>query len=149
MNYAQQIAWRLALIGTAALSIAPAQDGDPLQNLNQKVREGTHDMLGFTFEERTRWEEKDGVNFGKSVNQQDMLSRLRIGAHFDPVPCFEISAMGQDARAPFYGANAPNTLRDTMDLQEAYVEFFGHYKTGPGATFGREMLNYGESRLIG
>ena len=57
--------------------------------------------------------------------------------------------MGQDVRAPFYGANAPNTVRDTMDLQEAYIELFGRHKTGFGATFGREMLTYGESRLIG
>jgi len=53
----------------------------------------------------------------------------------------EFSAMGQDVRVPFYGVPAPNTLRDTMDLEEDYVEFFGHRKTGFGATFGREMLN--------
>src|ERR1022692_4618661 len=112
MVSAPALLWSFVLITTAAAPIAPAQE-DPLQKLNQTVQEGTHNMLGFTFEERTRWEEKDGVNFGKSVNQQDMLSRLRIGAHFDPVSWFEISAMGQDVRAPFYGANAPNTLRDT------------------------------------
>jgi hypothetical protein len=57
--------------------------------------------------------------------------------------------MGQDARAPFYGVGAPNTLRDTMDLQEAYIRFRGKDKTGFGGEFGREMLNFGESRLIG
>ena len=36
-----------------------------------------------------------------------------------------MSAMGQDSRVPWYGVPAPNTLRDTMDLQEAYLEFFG------------------------
>ncbi|HEY1758124.1 MAG TPA: alginate export family protein [Bryobacteraceae bacterium] len=122
---------------------------DPLQRLDDEVERSTHKKLDFTFEERTRWEEKDGVNFGKSVNQQDMLSRLRIGAIFQPVSWFKISAMGQDARAPFYGNGAPNTLRAPMDLQEAYVELFGQTESGFGATFGREMLNYGESRLIG
>jgi hypothetical protein len=57
--------------------------------------------------------------------------------------------MGQDARAPFYGAGAPNTVRDTMDLQEGYIELFAKRKTGFGAIVGREMLNYGDSRLIG
>src|SRR5450755_4554161 len=89
--------WSLVLMATVAMPNAPPQD-DPLQTLIQTVKEATHEVLGFTFEERTRWEEKDGVNFGKAVNQQDMLSRLRIGAHFDPVSWFEISAMGQDTR---------------------------------------------------
>src|SRR5580698_9544089 len=95
-----------ALSASMGQSIAWAQS-DPVQDLNQTLREATSDEFGFTFEERTRWEEKDGVNFGKSVNQQDMLSRLRIGANFTPVSWFTISAMGQDARAPFYGSGAP------------------------------------------
>ncbi len=139
---------------TAATLIAGFAGGgsaqqDPLAKLNKELRAGTRDIFGFTFEERTRWEEKDGVSFGKQVNQQDMLSRLRIGADVTPVSWFTMSAMGQDARVPFYGAVAPNTMRDTMDLQEAWVRFFGKRKAGFGAEFGREMLNFGEARLIG
>ena len=136
------------LVTLMAQSIASAQS-DPLQNLNQEVRESTHDIFGFTFDERTRWEQKDGVNFGKSVDQQDMLSRLRIGADFTPVSWFTISAMGQDARVPFYGTGAPNTMRDTMDLQEGYIQLFARRKKGFGALFGRQMQAYGDSRLIG
>jgi hypothetical protein len=122
---------------------------DPLQKLNDKLSEETNGKLRFTFSERTRWEEKDGVNFGKSVNQQDMLSRIWIGADFKPLPWLKISAMGQDSRVPFYGIPAPNTMRDPMDLQEGYVELFGDRKSGFGAIAGRQMLTYGESRLIG
>jgi len=121
---------------------------DPLEGLNDKVREKTGGLFGFTFEERTRWEEKSGVSFGKAVNQQDMLSRLRIGARFDPTDWLTFSAMGQDARVPWYGAKAPNTMRDTMDLEEAYVELFGRQMTGFGASFGRELLSYGEARVV-
>lgn len=113
------------------------------------MKKATGEMLSFTFEERTRWEERDGVNFGSSVNQQDMLSRLRVGSAFQPWSWLKVYAMGQDARVPFYGAPAPATVRDTMDLQEAYIEFSRERKTGLGATFGREMLDYGESRVIG
>ena len=137
----------ITVLSLQTQSVALAQS-DPVQDLNQTVRDVTHNELSFTFEERTRWEERDGVNFGKSVNQQDMLSRLRIGAVFSPVSWFTISAMGQDARVPFYGLKAPNSLRDTMDLQEAYIELFGKRKTGFGMTAGRQMLTYGESRLI-
>jgi len=109
----------LTLCSFAALTMfatapASAQD-DPLQKLNTELKAKTDNKLGFTFEERTRWEEKDGVNFGKSVNQQDMLSRVRIGMWFQPVSWFKISGMAQDVRAPFYGVPAPNTLRDTWD----------------------------------
>lgn len=148
LAFALGLPWCLVLTIAVVAPIASAQE-DPLQKLNQSVKEATNQVAGFTLEERTRWEEKDGVNFGKSVNQQDMLSRLRIGAWFEPVSWFKISAMGQDARAPFYGVAAPNSLRDTMDLQEAYLELFGRSKTGFGATFGRQMLNFGEARLIG
>ena len=125
------------------------QDFDPLQRLDQSLKTATTDKLFFTLEERTRWEEKDGVNFGKSVDQQDMLSRLRIGFGVEPTDWLTIYAMGQDARAPFYGANAPNTMRDPMDLQEAYIKLFAHRDNGFGASFGRAMLDYGETRVIG
>ena len=68
----------ITVLSLQTQSVALAQS-DPVQDLNQTVRDATHNELFFTFEERTRWEERDGVNFGKSVNQQDMLSRLQIG----------------------------------------------------------------------
>ena len=133
----------------AALFALPAFSQDPLQEWNHSLREATHNIFGLTFEERTRWEERDGVNFGKDVNQQDMLSRLRIGAQIQPAGWLQFNVMGQDARTAFYGGVAPNTMRDTIDLQEAYVQFLGNRRTGFGASFGRQMLNYGETRLIG
>jgi hypothetical protein len=145
---------RLAFHGLCAFGLMvflgpSARAQDPLQDANQTLKENTGDRFWFTFEERTRWEEKDGVNFGSAVNQQDMLSRIRIGAEYDPFDWLGFSAMGQDARAPFYGAKAPNTLRDTMDLQEAHIDLRTKYKTGLSATFGREMISYGEGRIIG
>jgi hypothetical protein len=40
-------------------------------------------------------------------------------------------------------------MRESMDLEESYVEFLGRQRTGFGATFGRQMINYGETRVIG
>ena len=140
----------LLLLSLCGVLLAPlrAQE-DPLGKVDHWLKEATGDRLYYSFEERTRWEEKDGVNFGKSVDQQDMLSRLRIGMGFEPAGWLSVYAMGQDARVPFYGAPAPNTMRDTMDLQEAYVRLFARRKTGFGASFGRAMLDYGETRVIG
>jgi len=137
------------LLATSIVAPTAIAQQDPMQKLNDKVSEDTNGKLRFTFSERTRWEEKDGVNFGKSVNQQDMLSRIFIGADFKPLPWLKISAMGRDSRVPFYGLPAPNSVRDPMDLQEGYVELFGDRKDGFGAIAGRQMLTYGEARLIG
>jgi hypothetical protein len=138
----------LTLLGLAACLAVNAQY-DPLRPANQGLQEKTGGVLAFTFEERTRWEEKTGVNFGKAVNQQDMLSRLRVGVSVTPVSWLTVYAMGQDSRVPFYGLPAPNSMRDTMDLQEAYVKLFDRQPTGFGAAFGRSMLDFGESRVIG
>jgi hypothetical protein len=136
------------LAAALMVSAAFAQE-DPLQEWNRQLRESTGGVLGFTFGERTRWEEKDGVKFGKGPNQQDMLSRIRPGVQIAPVDWLQINVTGQDSRAAFYGTGAPNTMRDTMDLVEGYVEFFARKKTGFGATAGRQSLNYGETRVLG
>jgi len=57
----------LAVAVTATFSTATAQE-DPLQEVNHALRDATNNVFSVTFEERTRWEEKDGVNFGKAVN---------------------------------------------------------------------------------
>jgi hypothetical protein len=103
------------LLGTAAVSVASAQE-DPLQRANEKLKKATDNEVFCTFEERTRWEQKFGVNFGKSVDQQDILSRLRVGCGIAPTSWLTVYAMGQDARVPFYGPLAPNTMRDPMAL---------------------------------
>lgn len=153
MSYAGTIMGLRRAVLAAMLLLAPALSRgyaqDPLADLNHSLREATGKVLGFTFAERTRWEERDGVNYGKSVDQQDMLSRIRVGVQFAPLDWLAVDVMGQDTRALFYGAGAPNSLRDTMDLQKAYIELFRQRKTGFGATLGRDMLNYGEGRIIG
>jgi hypothetical protein len=122
---------------------------DPLQHLNEQIFAKTDKILRFSFEERTRWEDRFGVGFGRNVNQQDMLSRIRLGVQVMPVEWLKVSAMAQDARVPFFGVPAPNNVRDSIDLQEGFIELFPVRKTGFGAVFGRQMLDYGEGRVIG
>ncbi len=120
---------------------------DPMQASANLVKRLTDQKLMLRFEERTRWEEQDGVKFGAAVNQQDMLSRLRVGMQYRPTRWLTLSALGQDVRAPFYGKPAPSTVRDSMDLQEAWLGF-----SPEGSkfdfSFGRRMLRYGENRVL-
>lgn len=121
---------------------------DPLAKGADLLHDVSNDKLSVHLEERTRWEEKYGVSFGKAVNQQDMLSRVRIGMTYRPNSWLTVSGMGQDARAPFYGMPAPSSMRESMDLQEAWVGI-GTQSNPLNFSFGRRMLNYGETRVIG
>jgi hypothetical protein len=107
------------------------------------------DRFQFTLEVRAREEARTGVTFGRDPDLENPLFRTRIGAQWKPLPCLKLSAMGQDSRAPRYGTAAPNSARDTMDLHESYIELFPDLKSGFGAVLGRQMLSYGEGRLIG
>src|SRR3954451_14522861 len=99
-------------------------------------------------EERFRYEFRGGNGFGRDVDTAVGLARTRVSLTYES-PVVKLSGMFQDARAPWYGLPAPNNLRDTADLQEAYFELFPKRKTGFGLLAGRIMLNYGEGRLLG
>jgi hypothetical protein len=139
------LAWALLL---ACASLPSLGQGDPAQKAADALHRASKQQLTLQFEERTRWEEQYGVKFGKSVNQQDMLSRIRIGMQYRPVSWLTFSAMGQDARAPFYGKTAPISIRDTMDLRESWLSL-APKNTRLNFSFGRRTLNYGETRVIG
>jgi len=137
----------LLLVG----GVAAAQIPSPGDELNTRLGQETGGRFRLIFEFRVREESRVGNNFGLAKNLDNPLVRTRIGAQFDATDWFRISATGQDARAPDYGGVCPTTVRDSMDLHEAFVELFAHRKTGFGALFGREAISLGEGRgrLIG
>ena len=140
-----------AAIWLLAGGVAAAQIPNPGGELNRLLEQKTGGRFRLIFEFRARDESRTGNNFGLAKDLDNPLLRTRIGAQFDAAEWFRISATGQDARAPEYGGVAPTTARDSMDLHEAFVEFFARRKTGFGAIFGREVIALGEGRgrLIG
>lgn len=130
------------------LAIHAAAQQDPLQDAAHALHQATAQKLSLSLEERTRWEERFGNNFGNAASQEYMVSRLRIGMGYTPTRWLQISATAQDARAPWYQPNAPSSLRDSMDLQEGYA-IFGSEKRALNFSVGRRMINYGETRVIG
>jgi hypothetical protein len=101
------------------------------------------------FEQRGRYETRTGSSFGKDPDVTTGLFRTRLSLTYTPARWLKLSGMVQDSRAPWYGPNAPSSVRDPADLHEGYLELFPSYKKGFGMTAGRMMLNYGEGRLIG
>lgn len=138
-----------ALLLLLAGRVLPAQVSDPGTELNRLLAEETGNRFKLTFEFRTRLEARTGNNFGRSPDLENPLFRTRIGAQWDATDWLRVSAMGQDSRVPLYGGPAPASARDTMDLQQAYLEFAAKRNTGFGALFGRQMISLGEGRLIG
>lgn len=130
-------------------SVAASQSIDPAARLFASVAAETHNKLKLAFESRGRYEIRNGMAFGREPDLATGLIRTRLGAALTPVSWLKIFGMVQDARAPWYGPGAPNTVRDAADLHEGYIELFPDYKTGFGMTIGRMMLNYGDARLIG
>ncbi len=109
----------------------------------------TGGKLKFGFEQRVRYESRTGNGFGRDPDLFTGLARTRLSLSVYPRKWVKISAMLQDSRAPWYGHGAPGNVRDPADLQEAYIELFPGRKSGFGLSAGREMLNYGEARLLG
>jgi len=141
----------LAVTFTLILAGVPlrAQWWDAPAECANTISEQTDGKLTINFEFRTRFEDKTGVGFGKSPDLSYGLVRTRFALTYKPVEWLKFSGMVQDSRAPEYGNNAPTTVRHPADLQEAYVELFPDDKTGFGLSAGRQMLTYGEGRLIG
>jgi Alginate export len=112
--------------------------------------------LCFDVQERLRFEARENnFDFDDSVDSVTddsfLLSRFRIGAAFKPVDWLKFYVQGQDSREFFsQRPNIPGALGaegdDTFDLRQGYVQL------GPkewNLTAGRQVLAYGDERLIG
>jgi len=135
----------LAVILPPAL---PAQQ-DPGRHLNAVLSEKTAKRLQLSAEVKQRVENRTGILFGRDRDITADFVRLRLGVTIRPLPWMKISGLMQDTRAPFYGGPPPGNVRDPHDLQEGYIELFSPRQAGFGITVGRQMLSFGDSRLIG
>ena len=138
----------LVLAGQAAFSI---QAGTPVQVVN-----GGGSSVALRLEARARgeWRENnfDFDDQADSLTDDEwLLTRLRLGVDWQPLPGLRFFVQGQDTREFF--SDRPNELGqlgaegdDTLDLRQAYLEIGDpkHFS----AMVGRQTLVYGEKRLI-
>lgn len=111
----------------------------------------------FDFEERLRYEFRENnfdFNSGTDVLTDDswLLQRARLGLMLKPTTWFKLYIQGQDSRE--FDSDRPNDPGvlgaegdDTFDIRQLYIEL-GESK-GFSATLGRQVLTYGDQRLIG
>lgn len=124
-------------------------------------------VLTFDFQERIRWEAREN-NFDfnsklSAANQTDDqwgMNRLRLGLTVKPNSWFKLYVQGQDSREfgsdrPGLGtviapgvANAPDG-DNAFDIRQAYVEIADYKQCPWGLKIGRQVLSYGDERLVG
>ncbi len=152
----------IAIVALAELSMAAmagpptppppkAEESNPLSFANGLV---TIDV-----QERLRWElRENNFDFNDAVNALTddnwFLNRVRIGLKIKPAPWLTIYAQAQDSREWLSDrADFPGVLGaegdDSFDLRQAYVELADYSKSPWGLKIGRQILSYGDERLIG
>lgn len=144
----RRIAAALFVLSLTAASL-PAQKWDVPADAANWVASHSNSKLKFGGEIRGRYERRTGQNFGAGPDLDTALIRSRLSLSYTPAAWLKLSGAVQDSRAPGYGVNAPNTVRNEADWLEGYIEIHPDRKKGFGATVGRMTLNYGENRLIG
>ena len=163
---------RCALLAATILttSIAPAFAGHDLATTSrksialEKAPESNplsfaDGALVFDVQERIRWEiRENNFDFNDTVDSLTddnwFEQRFRIGVLVKPCDWFKIYAQGQDSREinsdrPDFPGVLGAEGDDAFDLRQGYVEI-GNAKAFPlTLTLGRQVLSYGDERLIG
>ncbi len=104
--------------------------------------------LNVSGELRFRFEDRRGNGYRKGEDDSYGLFRTRVNIGVKPKPWLDFLFQGQDSRAP--GKNDANgVFRDPFDVRQAYVKIGGGEGSPVAVTAGRQLLLYGDQRLIG
>jgi hypothetical protein len=148
----------LLTLALPAFAATAAKKADPKPAAEASALTFANGLVTLDIEERLRWEVRDNNrDFDRSVNdvRDDgwLLSRFRLGLAIKPGSWLKLYAQVQDTREWFgQRGNVPgiNGVEggDYFDLRQAYLEF-GDFKQFPlSVTVGRQVLTYGDSRLV-
>lgn len=131
--------------------IEKTPDSNPLSFFDGK--------LVFDAQERLRWENRsnnfDFNSAARSVTDGNWFEqRFRLGMLVQPVEWLKLYVQGQDSRefnglrGNIPGANAAEG-DDAFDFRQAYIEISDYDKCPFGLKVGRQILSYGDERLVG
>jgi hypothetical protein len=139
--------------GTASAPAAPqkAPEANPLSFAGG--------ILTIDLQEKLRWEVRDNnFDFNSAVNVATddnwFLQKARIGLKFKPTSWLTFYVQGQDSREWLSDrTDTPGVLGaegdDPFDLRQAYIEIADYSQSPWGFKLGRQVLSYGDERLIG
>jgi hypothetical protein len=116
----------------------------------EKANANLPGWLKLSGEVRFRYESRQGLGFREGNDDSYGLVRTRLNIDIQPMPWLQFFVQGQDARAPgINDSSATGLYRDPFDLRQAYVRFRAGERRTVAVTVGRQLLNYGDQRLIG
>lgn len=148
----------LLLGGALSLSAADPQiAANPAQQLVIEkpalsyVNSQTPNWLSLSGEFQFRYEGRQGLDYVEGNDDHYGLARTRVNIGVRPTSWLQFHFQGQDSRAPGIRAGATNNgvFRDPFDVRQAYVKIGGGESSPVSFTGGRQLLNYGDQRLIG
>ena len=99
---------------------------------------------------RTRTENRTAFGYSEGVNDSYVLFRTRLNIDVRPSSWAQFFVQAQDSRvAAIEPRRAGPVFKDPFDVRQAYVRFSTGEKVNLAVTAGRQLLNYGDQRLIG
>jgi hypothetical protein len=105
--------------------------------------------LKLSGEFRARAEFSRNLDFERSANDSYYLNRLRFGVGVEPNSWVRFHVEGQSASALAYNDRSGlDSLADTLDFRQAYVELGRVDGKASGLRLGRQELSFGDERLI-
>ncbi len=140
-----------AIAGPPAVPAQKAPEDNPLS-----FADG---LITIDIQERLRWELRENIfDFDDGIRSLTddnwLLQRARVGLKIKPASWLTIYGQVQDSRewlsdrADFpglFGAEGD----DPVDLRQAYIELADYSKCPFGLKIGRQILSYGDERIIG
>ena len=104
--------------------------------------------IHFGGELRGRFEDPSNIGWAPKTNDAYYLNRFRLSVLVKALPWLRFYAQMQDARAGGYPGSQPNTVYNSFDLRQGYVELGSADKTGFSVKAGREDVTLGSGRLV-
>ncbi|MGF1530826.1 MAG: alginate export family protein [Puniceicoccaceae bacterium] len=143
-------ATRQAAETPAEVKLPNWKPGDPITLANGLLEVDA--QIRHRFEWRENW-----IDFNSAVNFRDdsaILQRLRLGLKAYPADSLTVYVQGQDSRTFFDNASSPSqrefVLNDSpFDLRQAWVQFDEVLDQDLTLKLGRQVLSYGQQRLVG
>ncbi|MFN7993909.1 MAG: alginate export family protein [Bryobacteraceae bacterium] len=113
------------------------------------LNSGLPAWLHFDGQYRNRVERSDHIRFGTAGDTYD-LGQFRLQMTIRPLAWLSFVAETQDSTA-FWNQRIPSAppYQNTWDLHQAYVEIGDAQKSHISALVGRQVLAFGEERMIG
>ena len=139
-----------------AAGAAPASSSVPIANSFLQEPVSAHlnrelpGWLSLSGELRFRFEDRQGLGFREGNDDGYGLVRTRLNVSIQPKGWLQFFLQGQDSRAPgIREGGASGVFRDPLDLRQAYVKVSVGETAPVSLTAGRQLLIYGDQRLVG